>query len=100
MVVAEALAHEVPVITTRGAPWECLRDEGCGWWTEISVDGLREALREATSSAAERLSEMGRRGRIMVAGRFQWTPIARRVIEIYSELCLRRASESEAARAA
>ena len=31
MVVAEALAHGVPVLTTTAAPWSILRERGCGW---------------------------------------------------------------------
>ncbi|TRD11405.1 glycosyltransferase [Erythrobacter insulae] len=35
LVVAEALAQEVPVITTRNAPWEGLERNRCGWWIPI-----------------------------------------------------------------
>ena len=31
-VVAEALGYGVPVITTKGAPWEDLLNHKCGWW--------------------------------------------------------------------
>ena len=47
VVVAEALAHGLPVITTRGAPWADLETYGCGWWIEVGVEPLVVALREA-----------------------------------------------------
>ena len=31
MVVAEALAYSVPVLTTTATPWSILRERGCGW---------------------------------------------------------------------
>ncbi|MEZ5591148.1 MAG: glycosyltransferase [Gammaproteobacteria bacterium] len=36
VVIAEALAHGVPVITTRGTPWKGLLQHGCGWWSRGS----------------------------------------------------------------
>ena len=42
MVVAEALAAGVPVICTKGAPWQGLEAECCGWW----VDGAPRRDRE------------------------------------------------------
>lgn len=37
IVVAEALAVGVPVITTQGTPWEDLETYKCGWWIDLSV---------------------------------------------------------------
>ena len=31
IVVAEGLAHGVPVLTTRATPWQALESENCGW---------------------------------------------------------------------
>src|ERR1700722_5999516 len=42
MVVAEALAHSVPVLTTTAAPWSILRERGCGWWVDATLDGITE----------------------------------------------------------
>ena len=49
IVIAEALAAGVPVITTKGTPWEDLRTRQCGWWIDIGVEPLAAALREAIS---------------------------------------------------
>ena len=40
MVIAEALAHGLPVLTTTGAPWSMLPQRGCGWWVDPTVDGI------------------------------------------------------------
>jgi glycosyltransferase involved in cell wall biosynthesis len=82
-VVAEALASAVPVITTRAAPWSSLVERGCGWWTEAGVEPLAAAIGEAASLADAERREMGARGRLLVAERFAWPAIARRMLDVY-----------------
>lgn len=86
IVVAEALAHGCPVITTHGAPWSILEEERCGWWVPISVESLADALGTATRlSRAQRL-EMGDRGRSVVESRFAWDGIAKRFVDAYEQV--------------
>jgi glycosyltransferase involved in cell wall biosynthesis len=86
MVVAEALAHGVPVVTTTGTPWSVLPERGCGWWVDATADGLTQGLRQATSQAPETLREMGERGRELVAAELGWEQVAQRFIRIYQGL--------------
>jgi len=83
VVVAEALAHGVPVITTRATPWEGLLDHGCGWWIEPTIDALTETLREALDKDAVDLRAMGERGRAYAA-EFDWSHIAQQTQDAYS----------------
>jgi glycosyltransferase involved in cell wall biosynthesis len=86
MVVGEAMAHGLPVITTHGAPWQLLETERCGWWVPISVDGIATALADATRRSPEELSAMGERGRVVVEERFAWDGIAKQFVECYQWL--------------
>lgn len=81
--VAEALAAGVPVITTRGAPWDGLETRDCGWWTGISAEAIAAALAKATGMTDGERSAMGRRGRSWVAEAFGWESIADRMMESY-----------------
>jgi glycosyltransferase involved in cell wall biosynthesis len=83
MAIAEALAHELPVLTTTATPWAGVRDHGCGWCVDASVAGLTEGLREATSCASETLRGMGERGRAFVAKEFDWARIAQEFTQLY-----------------
>ena len=85
IVVAEALAHGCPVITTQGAPWEALKTDRCGWWVPVSTGPIADALREATAMSIKARREMGSRGRALVAQRFAWGGIAQAFKEIYEE---------------
>ena len=82
VVVAEALAHGLPVITTRGAPWADLVTHRCGWWVDIGVEPLVQALREAISLSDDERQAMGGRGRAYVQ-RYNWDGIAKTTIEVY-----------------
>ena len=82
VVVAEALAHGVPVITTRGAPWADLETFGCGWWVDIGVEPLVHALRGAMALGDEERFAMGVLGREYVQ-RYDWDSIAQRTIHVY-----------------
>ncbi|MFZ4699311.1 MAG: glycosyltransferase [Candidatus Methylumidiphilus sp.] len=83
LVVAEALACGVPVITTKGAPWEGLLTHRCGWWIDIGVEPLVAALREATNLPPDTLREMGQRGRVYVEQNFGWSGIAQQMLSVY-----------------
>ncbi|HEY5038791.1 MAG TPA: glycosyltransferase, partial [bacterium] len=48
IVIPEAMACGLPVITTYGAPWSELNEMKCGWWIPIGVEPLVAALRQAT----------------------------------------------------
>lgn len=86
MVVAEAMAQGMPVITTYGAPWKLLEEESCGWWVPVSVDGIAAALDDATRRSPGVLTAMGERGRSVVAERFAWDKIAAEMIACYEWL--------------
>jgi glycosyltransferase involved in cell wall biosynthesis len=86
MVIAEALAHGLPVLTTTGAPWSMLPQRGCGWWVDPTVDDIATGLRQATSHNAEKLHEMGANGREWVRAEFGWERIAKEFIAVYERL--------------
>ena len=72
IVVAEALASGIPVITTTGTPWEGLRTNRCGWWVEPTVGGIAAALKAATTLTTSELSDMGQRGKSWACKEFAW----------------------------
>jgi glycosyltransferase involved in cell wall biosynthesis len=83
IVVAEALASSVPVITTRGTPWEDLVTHRCGWWTDNGPEPLAAALRDALNRTDEERHEMGRRGRQLVEQKYSWPGIAAQMHAVY-----------------
>lgn len=86
MVVAEALAHGCPAIVSRGAPWEGLTSNRCGWWIENSVEGIAGALDHAMRLPSDELRALGHNGRAWMQRDFEWQAISRRMSECYEWL--------------
>lgn len=84
MVVPEALSRGIPVVASRGTPWQELQDAGCGIWVENTPRSLSEAMyRLATAQSSWTLRE---RCRAWVTNRYGLVPIARRMVDIYESL--------------
>lgn len=86
IVVAEALARKIPVITTTGTPWSQLPDFECGWTVEPSLPSISAALFEATSCDSKELGLMGERGRQLISRHFSWSNSAQKHNELSSWL--------------
>ena len=93
LVIAEALAHRLPVITT-GTPWQGLEGRDCGWWVELSEQSLAQALHAAMCMPQERRVAMGRRGRRWMDQSFGWPAIAAEMSAVYEWLGGLRAAPS------
>lgn len=86
VVVAEALAAVTPAVVTKGAPWEGLEANSCGWWVDMSTDALVGALSKAMSRSPAELARMGGLGRDWMARDFAWARIAMEMAEVYAWL--------------
>ncbi len=83
MVIAEALACGVPVVTTKNTPWEILNETKTGWCIELSEDILFDTLKEAMSMPKEALYDMGQKGSIMVSENFDYRGVAIKNKQLY-----------------
>lgn len=83
IVIAEALAVGVPVITTKGAPWQELVTYECGWWIELSVNNLMAALTEVMKTNPDELLAMGQRGRQLILQNYDIRKVAQKMTKLY-----------------
>ena len=88
MVVAEALAHGVPVIASKGTPWSGVEERGCGLWVENDPFTLAATIDRMSRMP---LPEMGARGRRWMEEEFSWETVARAMRELYGKLVLKQA---------
>jgi glycosyltransferase involved in cell wall biosynthesis len=83
MVIAEALAHGVPVIASTGTPWRELETRGAGLWVSNDAASLARAVE---SIKRRPVSEMGRKGREWMLEEHAWSTIARRMAYLYRDI--------------
>ncbi len=81
--VAEALAHETPVVTTTATPWEALVTRRCGWIASPDVSSVAAAMREAMALSARERNEMGKRGRKWVEEEFSLCAVIKKLDQVY-----------------
>jgi len=86
VVVAEALAHGLPVIATTGTPWQELPRRGCGWWVGSDPESLAGALVQAMGSSFEQRRAMGEVGRAYAQEQFSWEGIGVSTMALYEWL--------------
>ncbi|MGA7566653.1 MAG: glycosyltransferase [Terriglobales bacterium] len=88
MVVAESLAHAVPVIASKGTPWKGLEMNRCGLWVDNDSESLAAAI---CAIRAMPLREMGQRGRMWMDRDFSWESASVEMLRLYRELVDSRA---------
>jgi glycosyltransferase involved in cell wall biosynthesis len=84
IVVAEALASEVPVITTKATPWRAIEENRCGWWVDAGDEALAAALSDGMALSDAERAQMGERGRALVAREYAPDSVARRMMDVYA----------------
>lgn len=89
IVVAEALAVGVPVITTQGTPWEDLQIHQCGWWIDLSVMNLKSTLLKIFNTPIDKLEAMGNNGRNLVKEKYDIQAIGKNMVELYNTILKR-----------
>jgi glycosyltransferase involved in cell wall biosynthesis len=84
IVVAEALAHAVPVIASKGTPWSELEVKRCGLWVDNDPATLADAMLKISTMP---LQEMGQRGRAWMQEEFSWASVSKDMLALYGK-CL------------
>lgn len=86
IVVAEALACGIPVITTKGTPWEELFDRNCGWWTNVDTKSIKNALVEFLCKSPREINVMGENGRMLIEEKYACKNVVKLFVEMYNRL--------------
>jgi len=82
-VIAEALAQGVPVLTTKGTPWQILEEQACGWWIDIGLAPLLAQLQDVLKLPPDGLREMGARGQALTKAKFDWDALTKELQDCY-----------------
>lgn len=83
LVIAEALAHGLPVVASRGTPWSRIEDKQCGLWVDNDPRSLALAIETMRKM---QLREMGHRGWKWMKSEFGWRTQADVMCQLYRDL--------------
>ncbi len=83
IVVAEALAHGIPVIASKKTPWDTLEEHGCGLWVDNSPEHLAKAIKNIRNMD---LKKMGKAGREWMKKEYDWKTIALKMYKLYQRI--------------
>lgn len=90
IVIAEAMAAGLPVITTTHTPWQVLNDLEIGWCVPPTKDSLSAALKDALKLDAVALQSKGRMAKEFVMAKYSWSAMAAGLAEMYEWLIGKR----------
>ena len=83
MVVAEALGHGVPVVTSHGTPWAEVEERDCGLWVNNNPEMLVQAI---CAMRSRDLSDMGRNGWEWMKECYSWDIVGNAMYDVYASL--------------
>ena len=85
-IVTEALVRGIPVMASKGTPWEELNTYRCGWWVDNDVDTIASAMRIAIELPEEKRRAMGERGRQLIINQYSVNVVAAQMKSVYEWL--------------
>ncbi len=85
LVVLEALAHGLPVLTTNRTPWGVLAETGSGWIVEPGVKSVSGGLKIALALGDEQRKSIRVSAR-RLAEQYSWQSSAEKLFEVYQWL--------------
>lgn len=95
IVVAEALAASLPVVTTTGTPWLDLEKLGCGFAVKANPSEIASAVHSLMQMSISHRAEMGIKGRDLMIAKFDWNQIAKKMLEAYSNAVAQNHSNTQ-----
>jgi glycosyltransferase involved in cell wall biosynthesis len=84
LVIADAMAHGLPVLVTNSTPWSGVNERDVGWC--VPWEHYGETLRQALAETPDRLRERGRHAREWVLRDYSWEKSAGLLGEFYETL--------------
>lgn len=82
-IITEALAIGVPVIASKGTPWQELNKYDCGWWIDNDIDTLTDTLQKAIALPETMRKEMGERGKKLIEENYTVEIVASKMKMVY-----------------
>lgn len=94
MIIAEALMMGVPVISSKGTPWEQLETYNCGYWIDNDIESFYKKFIQARKLSPEEVQIMGINGKKLIEEHYTTDVIGNKVLSMYNWI-LKKSSKPE-----
>ena len=81
--MTEALVRGVPVIASRGMPWQELEEHHCGWWIDNGQESINQTLLEAAALPNEKRMRMGVNGKRLMYENYSVEVLGKKMKRLY-----------------
>lgn len=82
-IVPEALVRGVPVIASKGMPWQELEDHHCGWWISNDQKSINRTLLEAIALPIEEKINMSMNGKLLMRENYSVEVLGEKMKQLY-----------------
>jgi glycosyltransferase involved in cell wall biosynthesis len=79
------MAAKLPVITSRGTPWQEIEEYDAGWWVDLDWENIDKALAEALFCDGNILKKKGLNGFNLIQ-KYDWKFQAQKMKKVYEWL--------------
>lgn len=83
-IVTEALVRGVPVIASKGMPWQELETYHCGWWINNDQETINQTIRQAIFIPEEERIQMGLNGKRLIEEKYGVDILGQKMKQLYS----------------
>lgn len=82
-IVTEALIRGVPVIASKGMPWQELETYQCGWWINNDQESINKTILKAYNLGEEVRVKMGMQGKLLIKDKYSVDVIGEKMMKLY-----------------
>lgn len=82
-IVTEALVRGVPVIASKGMPWQELEIYQCGWWINNDQETINKTILEAYEIGEDERVQMGLNGKRLMKDNYSVEVLGKRMMMLY-----------------
>lgn len=82
-IVTEALVRGIPVIASKGMPWQELETYHCGWWIDNNQVSINQTLLEAIQLSETDRTQMGINGKRLIREKYSVEILGAKMKQLY-----------------
>ena len=82
-IVTEALVRGVPVIASKGMPWQELEEWNCGWWIDNDQQTIDQTLKKVIHISEPKRIQMGMNGKQLIQKNYAVNTLGKKMTQLY-----------------